>query len=103
MSNRIDLKTPNGSTIAVSEYGDPAGAPVFFCHGWPSSRTMAELAHEAGRDLGMRMFSPDRPGIRISAFQSNRKLIDWPPLMEEIADQLGIERFRILAISGGAP
>src|SRR3954468_5496231 len=103
MSNRIDLKTPNGRTIAVSEYGDPAGLPVFFCHGWPSSRTMAELAHEAGRDLGVRIISPDRPGVRDSAFQPGRKLIDWAPLLREIADQLRIDRFRILAISGGAP
>ncbi len=103
MSNRIDLVTSTGATIAVSEYGDPAGVPVFFCHGWPSSRTMAELAHEAGRDLGARIISPDRPGIRDSAFQPSRKLVDWPPLLQEIANHLRIDRFRILAISGGAP
>ncbi|MFL6590102.1 MAG: alpha/beta fold hydrolase [Chthoniobacterales bacterium] len=103
MSNRIDLVTSSGATVAISEYGDPNGAPVFFCHGWPSSRTMAELAHDAGRDLGVRIISPDRPGIRDSAFGPDRKLIDWPPLLKEIADQLRIGPFRILAISGGAP
>src|SRR3954465_4419483 len=103
MSNRPDLVTSAGGSIAVSEYGDPAGAPVFFCHGWPSSRTMAELAHDAARDLGARIISPDRPGIRDSPFQLERRLIGWPPLLSEIADRLGIDRFRILAISGGAP
>src|SRR6266404_1846293 len=104
MSHRTDtLVLANGATIALSEYGDPRGAPVFFCHGWPSSRTMAELAHEAARDLGARIISPDRPGIRDSQFQRDRRLIDWPPLLNEIADRLGIDRFRILAISGGAP
>ncbi|HKP04690.1 MAG TPA: alpha/beta hydrolase [Chthoniobacterales bacterium] len=93
----------SGGQIALSEYGDPAGAPIFFCHGWPSSRTMAELAHDAARDLGLRIISPDRPGIRDSQFQPNRRLVDWPPLLNEIADRLGIERFRILGISGGAP
>jgi pimeloyl-ACP methyl ester carboxylesterase len=93
----------NGAQIALSEYGAPAGAPIFFCHGWPSSRTMAELAHEAAHDLGLRIISPDRPGIRDSQFQPGRRLVDWPPLLNEIADRLGIERFRILAISGGAP
>jgi pimeloyl-ACP methyl ester carboxylesterase len=97
------LALANGATVALSEYGDPAGAPIFFCHGWPSSRTMAELAHDAARDLGLRIISPDRPGIRDSQFQPNRRLVDWPPLLNEIADRLGIERFRILAISGGAP
>jgi len=103
MTNRIDLTTSAGARVAVSEYGDPAGAPVFFFHGWPSSRTMAELADEAGRDLGLRIISPDRPGIRDSAFQPDRRLVDWPPLLKGIADQLQVDRFRILAISGGAP
>src|SRR5438045_3415063 len=104
MSNRTEtIALSNGVAVALSEYGDPRGAPIFFCHGWPSSRTMAELAHGAGRDLGVRIISPDRPGIRDSQFQPDRRLLDWPPLLNEIADRLGIERFRILAISGGAP
>ena len=104
MSDSVQrLTLSNGSSIALSEYGDPRGVPIFFCHGWPSSRTMAELAHDAARDLGARIISPDRPGIRDSPFQANRRLIDWPPLLNEIADRMGIDRFRILAISGGAP
>src|SRR5256714_6673571 len=104
MSDRIrSLTVSNGSAVALSKCGDPRGVPIFFCHGWPSSRTMAELADEAARDLGARIISPDRPGIRDSQFQDDRRLIDWPPLLNEIADRLGIDRFRILAISGGAP
>src|SRR2546423_3123228 len=103
MSNIQMLDLASGATIAVSEYGDPRGAPIFFCHGWPSSRTMAELAHDAGRDLDARIISPDRPGIRDSQFQAKRRLTDWPAILSEIADRLGIDRFRILAISGGAP
>jgi pimeloyl-ACP methyl ester carboxylesterase len=64
---------------------------------------MAELTDQAARDLGVRIISPDRPGISGSAFQANRKLIDWPPIAREIADELGIDQFHILAISGGAP
>ena len=97
------LALANGAVVALSEYGDPRGVPVFFCHGWPSSRTMAELADDAARALGARIISPDRPGIRDSDFQAERRLIDWPAFLNEIADRLGIERYRILAISGGAP
>jgi pimeloyl-ACP methyl ester carboxylesterase len=97
------LKLANGARIAISEYGDPHGTPVFFCHGWPSSRTMAELVHDAASELGARIISPDRPGIRDSEFQPDRRLVDWPGFLSEIADGFGIERFRILAISGGAP
>jgi pimeloyl-ACP methyl ester carboxylesterase len=97
------VQLQNGSRIAVDEYGDLEGRPVFFCHGWPSSRSMATIAQDAARDLGVRIISPDRPGINESAFQKERTLLDWPVLLHEIATQLGIEKFRVLGISGGAP
>ena len=97
------FRRENGALVAFSEYGDPHGAPVFFCHGWPSSRTMAELTDEAASNLGLRIISPDRPGIRDSKFDPNRTLLDWPPLLRELAVHLQIDKFKILAISGGAP
>jgi pimeloyl-ACP methyl ester carboxylesterase len=93
----------NGERVAFSEYGDPRGQPVIFCHGWPSSRTMAELTDDAARELHMRIVSPDRPGIADSTFMPGRKLMDWPPLVRELTDFLGLQKFRLLAISGGAP
>jgi pimeloyl-ACP methyl ester carboxylesterase len=89
--------------IAYDEYGDPHGEPVIFCHGWPSSRSMATLTHAAAAELGVRIISPDRPGINGSAARANRKLLDWPAIVEALADDLSLERFRVLAISGGAP
>ena len=93
----------NGGSLAYVEYGDPAGVPVFFFHGWPSSKTMAQLTDAAARELGIRIISPDRPGIWESGFQANRTLLDWPDVLEQLADHLGLDRFYILAISGGAP
>jgi len=97
------LPLKSGGQLAYVEYGSATGTPVFFFHGWPSSRTMAQLTDAAARELGVRIISPDRPGIRDSSFQPNRKLVDWPQIVEQLADHLEIERFRILAISGGAP
>jgi pimeloyl-ACP methyl ester carboxylesterase len=97
------FRRKSGAVVAFSEYGDPHGPPVFFCHGWPSSRTMAELTDEAARSVGLRIISPDRPGIRDSKFDPNRTLLDWPPLLGELAAHLQIDKFKILAISGGAP
>ncbi|MEY2525783.1 MAG: hypothetical protein QOE73_554 [Verrucomicrobiota bacterium] len=99
--NLLQLKT--GGELAYDEYGDPNGVPVFFCHGWPSSGTMARLTDAPARELGVRIISPDRPGINRSTFQANRKLIDWPPILRQLADHLEIEKFHILAVSGGAP
>jgi pimeloyl-ACP methyl ester carboxylesterase len=93
----------DGAVVAFQEYGDPTGMPVIFCHGWPSSCTMAQLTDEAARALGVRIISPDRPGISGSSMQFDRKLSDWPGVVEQLVDDLEIDEFRILAISGGAP
>src|SRR5438309_9029044 len=93
----------NGQRVAFSEYGDPNGEPVIFCHGWPSSRLMAQFTHDAARELGVRIISPDRPGIADSSFVAERKLLDWTPLVSELANFLELEKFRVLGISGGAP
>ncbi len=98
---RVQLQS--GQTIALEEYGDPRGVPVLFFHGWPSSRTMASIMDEAARELRVRILSPDRPGIRDSSLQENRSLRDWPELVRELANRLGLEKFRVLGISGGAP
>lgn len=97
------IKLENGAVIAFEEYGNANGEPVIFCHGWPSSRIMARLTDDPARDLGIRIISPDRPGISGSSLQPDRKLTDWPQLVERIADHLAIRDFRMLAISGGAP
>ena len=64
---------------------------------------MAQLTDEPARALGVRIISPDRPGISGSTMQPDRKLSDWPGLLQRLVDHLKIGQFRMLAISGGAP
>jgi pimeloyl-ACP methyl ester carboxylesterase len=103
VNNQDFVQLQEGGVIAFEEYGDPNGVPVIFCHGWPSSRTMARLTDDAARDLAIRIVSPDRPGISGSTLQPNRGLGDWPPVVQRLVDHLGIGEFRVLGISGGAP
>ena len=97
------IQLENGDALTFAEYGDTKGVPVIFCHGWPSSCTMAELTEVAAREVGVRIISPDRPGISGSTLRRNRKLTEWPTLARQLADHLGLNEFRMLAISGGAP
>ncbi len=103
MSSENFVQLQDGAVIAFEECGDLNGAPVMFCHGWPSSRTMARLTDQPARDLGIRIISPDRPGISASSLRPDRKLSDWPRVVERIVEHLGVREFRMLAISGGAP
>jgi pimeloyl-ACP methyl ester carboxylesterase len=103
MHRKDIVQLSDGGVLAFQEYGEVTGTPVLFCHGWPSSRTMAQLADQPARSLGIRIISPDRPGISSSTLHLDRKLSDWPLVVEQLVNDLGIDEFRILAISGGAP
>jgi len=89
--------------VAVESYGDPAGKPVFFFHGWPSSRFQGALGHEAAKDLGIRLLSVDRPGCGGSDLHLGRTLRDWPPLLGALADHFGFSKFHVFGVSGGGP
>ncbi len=93
----------SGRRLAYQEDGDPNGQPVLFCHGWPASRLQGAGFGIEARELGLRILSPDRPGIGLSSPQTGRCLMDWPPLVAEMMDQLSIDRFAILGVSGGGP
>ena len=97
------IDSSSGVRLAFEEDGDPLGTPVFFFHGWPASRLQGLGFGPEARKLGARIISPDRPGIGLSSFQPGRRLLDWPPLVRDLARELGYERFRVLAISGGGP
>lgn len=92
-----------GKLLAWNEYGDPQGTPVFYYHGWPSSRLQVRLAHHLAKDRNLRLIAMDRPGMGKSTLIPDRHLNDWPALMERFADHLGITKFGQLGVSGGGP
>lgn len=84
----------DGRTLGYSEYGNPQGKPVFFLHGWPSSRMHAENMAEAAKKLQVRLIAPDRPGIGLSDIKPERTLLDFPDDIVELADQLKLKIFK---------
>ncbi len=92
-----------GLRLAWNEYGASDGKPVFYYHGWPSSRLQAMLAHDVALQNGIRLIAMDRPGIGKSSFIPKRTLDDWPRLMERFADYLKIDSFGQIGVSGGGP
>jgi len=97
------LTLSDGRRLGVSEFGDPSGRPILYCHGFPASRLDARLGDEAAARLGVRLIAPDRPGYGLSDFQPGRRFSDWPRDMIELADSMSLDRFAVLGISGGAP
>ncbi len=101
IDSRIELKDKR--QISYIECGDPKGVPFFYFHGFPGSRLEACMIHEPAATLGIRLISPDRPGYGGSTCKKNRSLKDWPNDVIELADRLGIQKFSIIGVSGGAP
>jgi pimeloyl-ACP methyl ester carboxylesterase len=95
------VRLRDGRALGYDEWGPGDGFPVFGFHGTPLSR----LAHlgEAPDDVGVRLILVDRPGYGDSDFQPGRTLLDWPADVDQLADALGLERFAVFGMSGGAP
>ncbi|MFZ9935912.1 MAG: alpha/beta fold hydrolase [Luteolibacter sp.] len=96
-------KSPAGPRLAWNEFGDPAGRPVLYCHGWPSSRMQAALVHHLARERGLRVIAPDRPGMGRSERVPGRTLESWPETIAAFMDSLGVATFAQLGVSGGGP
>ncbi len=97
------MELADGRKLAYSEYGDPAGAPVFNCHGGLTSRRDVEGCEDGARAAGVRVISADRPGIGRSDAKPGRTLLDWPADVEALADALRVGRFAVLGWSAGGP
>lgn len=90
---------PGGRKLGFAEGGDREGVPVFYFHGFPGSRLEATLLPASG----IRLIGVDRPGYGLSTARPYRKLADWPKDIERLADHLGLKRFGVVGVSGGAP
>jgi pimeloyl-ACP methyl ester carboxylesterase len=94
---------PGGRRLGYAEWGDPAGWPVLYFHGTPSSRLGLEWAEAAAIAQGARVLSLDRPGHGLSSPAPRRTLLDWSRDVDAFADALGLDRFAVSGWSGGGP
>jgi pimeloyl-ACP methyl ester carboxylesterase len=97
------LHLTNGAGLGYREYGDPAGQPLIYFHGWPSSSAQGALLHDIALRRRLRVLSVDRPGLGASSPIPDRNFLHVPPLVEELAEALELGKFRVLGVSGGGP
>jgi pimeloyl-ACP methyl ester carboxylesterase len=97
------LDLPDGTSIGLYEYGDPAGRPVLVFHGVPACGAGFAWADEPARERGLRLLAPDRPGIGRSSGPALDTVSDYPARIATLADALGLDRFGVWGYSGGGP
>ena len=87
--------------ISFSEFGDNKGTPVFYSHGTPGSRLEGEILHQEALNHNFRLICIDRPGIGKSTYLPDRKLLDYPNDILEVANELKIAEFGLISWSSG--
>ncbi|PUU79400.1 hypothetical protein B9Z19DRAFT_1125301 [Tuber borchii] len=103
LSQKIRMPT-TGRIISFSEVGDPSGFAVFICVGMGLTRYVTAFYDELALTLGLRLITPDRPGVGESEGidENERTVLNWPDDVLYICQSLKITKFSILAHSAGA-
>lgn len=90
----------DGRALAYAEWGPADGRPVLHLHGVPDGR-FSWGGGSACKDRGVRLIAVDRPGVGGSDPKPGRSVADWPADVEELAQQLGLDRFAVSGWSAG--
>jgi pimeloyl-ACP methyl ester carboxylesterase len=97
------VRTSDGRVLAVAEWGDPNGIPLFALHGTPGGRISYWMDPTIYARHGLRRLTLDRPGYGESTRLPGRTVADAVPDIAAIADQLGVRQFAVTGGSGGGP
>jgi pimeloyl-ACP methyl ester carboxylesterase len=80
------VRTPDGRTVAVAEWGDPNGLPLIAFHGTPGGRIGWWEDPTIYARHGLRRLTFDRPGYGESTRLPGRSVADVVPDVVTIAD-----------------
>ena len=99
--NTIRLK--DGRQLAFEQYGAENGIPVIQQHGLGDSRLARHPDNKLTIKAGIRLITVDRPGYGESSPHQGRTFLNWVPDIEQLANQLKIDKFGVMSHSGGSP
>jgi pimeloyl-ACP methyl ester carboxylesterase len=96
---------PDGRLLGYAEYGASSGKPLFYFHGWPSSRVEfgGLNGDEIAKQLNVRVIAVDRPGFGFSSHQPRHHFTDWPQDVARLAECLSFDKFALMSYSAGSP
>ncbi len=95
-------RMPGGRKLAYSCHGPKGGKPVFYLHSFTGCHTECAIFADAIERIGIRLIAPDRPGFGRSPPAPDMTFRDWPEYVMQLADELEIQRFHVLAMSGSS-
>jgi len=94
----------NERVLGWAEFGHPDGDPILWFHGTPGARTQVPPSvNEVALHHGFRVITIERPGTGVSTDHRYRRIADFAPDVETVVDDLGLDRFGVIGLSGGGP
>ena len=97
------LKLRDGRILGFAEWGVIGGKPLLLFGGSNSARFARHPDESILHELGVHLYTFDRPGMGLSTRQAGRSLLDWAADIRDFATQKHIARFAIIAASLGGP
>ena len=103
------LNLATGRRIGYSRYGIQSSKypTTIYLHGYPSSRLECSMYAKDLFASGLQVIGIDRPGFGLSSVPDkplqDRTILDHVEDIHALADHLHLDRFAVLAVSGGAP
>jgi pimeloyl-ACP methyl ester carboxylesterase len=93
-----------GRQLGWAEFGHPDGDAVLWFHGTPGAcLQVPPTVHEVALQRGFRVIAVERPGTGRSTDHRYRRIAEFGPDIEQLADGLGVQRFAVVGLSGGGP
>jgi pimeloyl-ACP methyl ester carboxylesterase len=99
----LQIAGHKGRTLEVELSGPDAGRPLIFHNGTPTAGRMFAPMVAQGAERGVRHIAYSRPGYGDSERDAGRTVADCVLDVAAIADELGVERFLTVGVSGGGP
>jgi len=95
------VRLRDGRSLGFAQFGRPDGVVVVNAHGGLVGRLDVGAGAPFAERTGVRLISPDRPGIGLSDPLPGRTMLDWADDVAELLDQLGVDRFAAMGWSMG--
>lgn len=107
LTRLLTLRRPPNHHLVVSlaDVGSEDGHPVVVFLGLGSVRYLVALYDDLAESLGLRLICIDRWGLGRTGVvpDARRGFREWSTIVEEVLDQLGVNKFSIVAHSAGTP
>jgi pimeloyl-ACP methyl ester carboxylesterase len=103
-ASRGPLWCERDGNLIFAEFGVATGRTILWFHGTPGARRQVpEDARAMAATNDLRIIGFDRPGVGLSPPHLYPCIYDSVPDVEILLDQLEVERFAVVALSGGGP